>query len=126
MLFQKIVWLQSNVEINFIQFKRISHHSTKIVEFFGKEHHTLYQTCGKVNFFLSLLEMYSALEYSSKKLTKMRKGYLKNTITHTIIVLTQKIFKQISEILCNRYMMSGNQVLVESASNINSHIIISS
>ena len=70
--------------------------------------------------------MYSALEYSSKKLTKMRKGSLKNTITHTIIVLTQKIFKQISEILCNRYMMSGNQILVESASNINSHIIISS
>ena len=45
MQFQKIVWLQSNAEINFIQFKRISHHITKIVEFFGKEHHTLYQTC---------------------------------------------------------------------------------
>ena len=28
----------------------------------------------------------------------MRKDYLKNTITHTIIVLSQKIFKQISEI----------------------------
>ena len=56
----------------------------------------------------------------------MRKDYLKNTITHTIIVLSQKMFKQISEILCNRYMMSRNQILVESASNINSHIIISS
>ena len=30
----------------------------------------------------------------------MRKGYLKNTITYTIIVLSQKIFKQISEVLC--------------------------
>ena len=53
----------------------------------------------------------------------MRKGCLKNTITYTIIVLSRKIFKEISEVLCNRYMMSGNQILVKSASNINSHII---
>ena len=33
----------------------------------------------------------------------VRKGYLKNTITNTvIIVLSRKIFKQISEVLCNR------------------------
>ena len=59
MQFQKIVWLQSNAEINFIQFKRISHHITKIVEFFGKEHHTLYQTCGKVNFFITIRNVFS-------------------------------------------------------------------
>ena len=53
----------------------------------------------------------------------MRKGYLKNTITYTIIVLSQIIFKQISKVLCNS-MMSGNQILEKSASNINSHIII--
>ena len=32
----------------------------------------------------------------------MGKGYLKNTITYAIIVLSRKIFKQISEVLCNR------------------------
>ena len=52
----------------------------------------------------------------------MRRGYLKNTITYTIIVLSQIIFKQISKVLCNS-MMSGNQILEKSASNINSHII---
>ena len=50
MQFKRIVWLQGNTEMNLSSlFKRISHHSTKFVEFFVKEHHTLYQTCGKVN-----------------------------------------------------------------------------
>ena len=31
----------------------------------------------------------------------MQKGYMNNTITYTIIVLSQKIFKQISKVLCN-------------------------
>ena len=54
----------------------------------------------------------------------MQKGYLKNTITYTIIVLSWKIFKQISEVFVTGYMMSGNQILVKSASSIDSHIII--
>ena len=32
----------------------------------------------------------------------MLKAYLKNTITYSIMPLSQKIFKQISEVLCNR------------------------
>ena len=32
----------------------------------------------------------------------VQKGYLKNTITYTIIALSHKMFKQISEVLCNR------------------------
>ena len=42
-----------------IQFKRISHHSTKFVEFFVTEHHALYQTCGKVNLFISIRNLFS-------------------------------------------------------------------
>ena len=37
-----------------IQFKRISHYNKKFVEFFVKEHHTLYQTRGKANLFISI------------------------------------------------------------------------
>ena len=48
----------------------------------------------------------------------MGKGYLKNTITYAIIVLSRKIFKQISEVLCNRAHDSGNQTLLKSASNM--------
>ena len=72
MQFQRNVWLHRHRNKSFfsekqmsIQFKRISHHSKKFVEFFVKEHQTLYQTCGKVNLF-SVLEIYSAPECSEK------------------------------------------------------------
>ena len=106
MRFEKIVWLQSNAEINLSSQKRISHHSTKYI-IIQEHHHTLYQICRKVKL-LSLLEIYSALEYS-KKPTKMQKGDLKNTLTYTIILLSQKIFKQITDVLSNRYMMSSKE-----------------
>ena len=41
-----------------IQLKRISHHSSKLVAFFVKEHHTLYQTCGKLNLFISIRNLF--------------------------------------------------------------------
>ena len=48
----------------------------------------------------------------------------KKVITYTIMVLSRKIFKQISEVLCNRvYMISASQILVKSPSDIHSHII---
>ena len=64
MRFEKIVWLHSNVEINLSSQKCISRHNTKYI-ILKEHHHTLYQICGKVNL-LSLLEIYSALEYSKK------------------------------------------------------------
>ena len=133
MQFQRIVWLHSNTEINLSSQKNKWVFSSK--EFlitaqsllsFLLQNIMLYIKHVEKWTFLSLLEIYSALDYSSKKWTKMRKGCLKNTITYTIIILSRKIFKEISEVLCNRYMMSGNQILVKSASNINSHIIFSS
>ena len=88
MRFEKIVWLQSNTEINLSSQKRISHHSTKYI-ILQEHHHTLYQICRKVKL-LSLLEIYSALEYS-KKPTKMQKGYLKNTHIYYYIIVTENI-----------------------------------
>ena len=70
------------------QFKRISHHITKSLEFF------------------------------------VRKGYLKTTITYTIIVLSRKNLNKSAKFYVTGDMMSGNQILVKSASNIDSHIII--
>ena len=42
-----------------IQFKRISHYNRKFVEFFVKEHDTLYQTCEKANLFISIRNLFS-------------------------------------------------------------------
>ena len=70
------------------QFKRISHHITKSLEFF------------------------------------VRKGYLKTTITYTIIVLSRKNLNKSAKFYVTGDMMSGNQILVKSASNIDSHIFL--
>ena len=72
------------------QFKRISHHITKSLEFF------------------------------------VRKGYLKTTITYTIIVLSRKNLNKSAKFYVTGDMMSGNQILVKSASNIDSHIFFPS
>ena len=71
MRFQRIVWLNSNAEINPLKNKWVSiqnnfSHSTKFVEFFVKEHHTLYQTCGKVNLFISIRNLFSTRVFSKK------------------------------------------------------------
>ena len=68
-------------------FKRISHHGTKFVEFFVKEHHTLYQTCEKVDLFISIRNLFSTRVFFYK-INKNAEGYLKNTITYNIIVLS--------------------------------------
>ena len=55
-----------------IQFKIISHHNTKFVEVFVKEHHTLYQTCGKLNLFISIRNLFStkSILFKNKKNVK--------------------------------------------------------
>ena len=70
-----------------IQFKIISHHITKFVEFF------------------------------------VRKGYLMNTITYTIVVLSRNYLKKSRKFYVTGHMISGNQILVKSASDIDSYII---
>ena len=56
-----------------IQFKRISHHNTKFAEVFVKEHHTLYQTCGKLNLFISIRNLFSTKSIIFKNKKKCEK-----------------------------------------------------